>query len=364
MLSLNLYGALFYLVSAFLFLFAVFQTLVRNRSVVDVNRAIELFAVFFAIAVVSYDVSNRPFDMEGDTAVYINFFNDLNSGLENPFQTFEPGFIGVVRLFGYLSLDYQSFFYLITFMFLWSYYFLIKAVFGTQSRWPLFVFAAVLFYPFFLSLTTNVIRQGFAMCFINLSIYCSVRGYWNRGVIYTLLAALFHKSSIVYFPVILFRRLVFKIGVSGLVVLWLSVSLASYLKLFVLLVAVLFDLSFNYGLAVNYSDLDDIDYITGFRWDFWVFSSVAIILLVILKLLGGELNKRETYIFYVCALLSCLHIAMFDVAYNDRFGVYSWIYYPLELAYVIRAISNNFTNGKRRFYAQEQSIPIKQGEKF
>jgi hypothetical protein len=55
---------------------------------------------------------------------------------------------------------------------------------------------------------------------------------------------------------------------------------------------------------------------------------------------------------------------MFDVAYNDRFGVYSWIYYPLELAYVIRAISNNFANGKRRFYAQEKSIPIKQGEKF
>jgi hypothetical protein len=55
---------------------------------------------------------------------------------------------------------------------------------------------------------------------------------------------------------------------------------------------------------------------------------------------------------------------MFDVAYNDRFGVYSWIYYPLELAYVIRAISNNFANGKRRTYAQKKSIAIKQGEKF
>lgn len=350
MLSLNLYGSAFYLVSAFLFLFAVFQTLVRSRIIVDVNRAIELFAVFFTIAVVSHDVSNRPFDMEGDTAVYINFFNDLISGLENPFQTFEPGFIGVVRLFGYLSLDYQSFFYLITFMFLWSYYFLIKAVFGAQSRWPLFVFAAVLFYPFFFSLTANVIRQGFAMCFINLSLYSIVKGYKSRGVLYTLIATLFHKSSIIYFPVILFRRLVLKFGVTGLVVLWLSVSLASYLKLFALLVAVLFDLSYSYGLAVNYTDVDSIDYVTGFRWDFWAFSSVAVILLFVLKLLGGELYKRETYIFYVCALLSCLHIAMFDVAYNDRFGVYSWIYYPLELAYVIRAISNNFESGKRRIY--------------
>ncbi|MCU1772398.1 EpsG family protein [Pseudomonas sp. 13B_3.2_Bac1] len=364
MLGLDLYGTAFYLVSTFLFLFAAFQTLARNRSVVDVNRVIELFAVFFAIAVVSHDVSNRPFDMEGDTAVYINFFNDLNSGLENPFQTFEPGFIGIVRVFGYLSLDYQSFFYFITFMFLWSYYFLIKAIFGVQSRWSLIVFAAVLFYPFFFSLTANVIRQGFAMCFINLSLYCATRGYWKRGVIHTIIATLFHKSSIIYFPVILFRRLVLKVGVSGLMVLWLGFSLASYLKLFVLLVSVLFDLSFSYGLAVNYNDVGDIDYITGFRWDFWAFSSVAVILLVVLKLLGGELNKRETYIFYVCALLSCLHIAMFDVAYNDRFGVYSWIYYPLELAYVIRAVSNNFAKGQQRFYAEEKSITIKQGDKL
>ena len=364
MLSLNLYGAAFYLVSTFLFLFAVFQTFVRNRNVVDVNRAIELFAVFFAIAVVSYDVSNRPVDMEGDTAVYISFFKDLNAGLENPFQTFEPGFIAVVRLFGYLSLDYQSFFYLITFFFLWSYYFLIKAIFGAQSRWPLFVFGAVLLYPFFFSLTANVIRQGFAMCFINLSIYCSAKGYRNRGVIYTLLAALFHKSSIVYFPVMLLRRLILKVGVSGLVVLWLSVSLASYLKFFVLLVSILLNFAFSYGLAVNYSDLGDIDYITGFRLDFWIFSSLSIVLLVVLKLLGGELDKRETYIFYVCALLSCLHIAMFDVAYNDRFGIFSWIYYPIELAYVIRAICNNFANGKRRTEAQKKSSPIKKGEEF
>lgn len=364
MLSLNLYSSAFYLVSSFLFLFAVFQTLIRNRSIVDVNRAVELFAVFFVIVVVSYDISIRPVDMEGDTAVYINFFNDLNSGLENPFQTFEPGFIAVVRLFGYISLDYQSFFYLITFMFLWSYYFLVKAVFGAKSRWPLFVFAAVLFYPFFFSLTANVIRQGFAMCFINLSIYCSVKGYSNRGVIYTLLATLFHKSSIVYFPVILFRRLVLKFGVTGVVVLWLSVSLASYLKLFGLLVAILFDFSSSYGLAINYSDLGNIDYITGFRWDFWLFSSVAVIFLMMLKLLGGELNKQATYIFYVCALLSCLHIAMFDVPYNDRFGIYSWIYYPIEFAYVIRAISENFLNGKRRIYAQQKSILMKKGEGF
>jgi hypothetical protein len=358
MLSLNLYGVALYVVSIFLFLFAAVRPLVRDRRTVDVNRAVEIFVVFLAIAIVSYDISNRPFNMEGDTEVYINFFNDLNSGLENPFQTFEPGFIGVVRLFGYFSLDYQSFFYLITFIFLWSYYLLIKAIFGRQSAWPLFVLGAVLFYPFFFSLTANIIRQGFALCFINLSLYFSVRGGWWRGVIFTLIATLFHKSSIVYFPFLLFRRLVLKVGVYGVVALWFVVSLASYFKLFGLLVVVLFDFLSGYGLVINYSDVDNVDYVTGFRWDFWAFSSLAVILLVILKLLGGELNKRETYVFYVCAFLSCLHIAMFDVAYNDRFGIYSWIFYPLELAYVMRAISNNFSNGKRRSDEQKKAIAV------
>ncbi|WP_460152117.1 EpsG family protein [Pseudomonas sp. S2_B07] len=360
MLSLNLYGTAFYLVSALLFLFAAAQTLVRDRRVIDVNRAIEIFVVFFAIAIVSHYISNRPFDMDGDTPVYIDFYKDLNSGVENPFQTFEPGFIAIMQLFDYLSLGYRGFFYLITFVYLWSYYLLAKAVFGRQSPWSLFVFGAFLFYPFFFSLTANVIRQGFALSFINLSLYFGARGYWNRGVIFTLIATLFHKSSIVYFPFLLFRRLVLKIGVYGVVGLWLVVSLASYSKLLGLLVALLFDFLSGYGLVINYSDVDNIDYVTGFRWDFWVFSSLAVILLVILKVLGGEVNKREAYVFYVSAFLSCLHIAMFDVAYNDRFGIYSWIFYPLELAYVIRAISNNFANGKRRA-AQRRAIPVQGG---
>ncbi|VVO36932.1 EpsG family protein [Pseudomonas fluorescens] len=357
MVSLALYSAALYAITAFLFLFAAVRTLVPDRRAAHVYGAIEVFVVFLAITIVSYDIANRPFDMEGDTAVYINFFNDLSFGLENPFQTFEPGFVGVVQLFGYFGLDYQSFFYVITFMFLWSYYLLIKAVFGRQSTWPLFVFGLVLFYPFFFSLTANIIRQGFALCFINVALMCSVKGHWRRGGFFSLVAILFHKSSIVYFPFFLFRRVVLRVSVYSVVGLWGAVSLASYFKLFGLLVASLFDVLSGYGLVINYSDVDNVDYVTGFRWDFWAFSSLSVFLLIALKWVGG-LDKRETYVFYICAFLSCLHIAMFDVAYNDRFGIYSWIFYPLELAYLIRAVSANIANGKQRRDAQNKAIAV------
>lgn len=352
MLGLDLYGASLYAAVAFLLVFATVRAIFPYRKVIDAYRVAEFFLVFSVIVIASFYISTRPFDMEGDTAVYINFFNDFNAGLENPFQTFEPGFIGLVRFFGYLGLDYQSFFYVVAFLFLWSYYFLIKSVFGRRSVWTLYVFGFLLFYPFFFSLTANIIRQGFALSFINIALACSVGGYWLRGSILTVCAALFHKSSIVYFPFFLFRRLILKFGVYSVVALWLVVSLASYLKLFNLIVVLLFDFMSGYGLVINYSDVDNIDYMTGFRWDFWLFSSLAVFLLVALKVLGC-LSKKEAYIFYVCAYLSCLHIAMFDVAYNDRFGIYSWIFYPLELGYVLRAVGENVINGSRRNATQD-----------
>ncbi|MNV78104.1 hypothetical protein D3C71_1715750 [compost metagenome] len=136
------------------------------------------------------------------------------------------------------------------------------------------------------------------------------------------------------------------VGVFSVVIFWLLVSMASYFKVFSLLVSMLFELLSGYGLSINYTDVDNIDYLTGFRWDFWAFSSFSIVLLIVLKLLErGRTN--ETYIFYICAFLSCLHIAMFDVAYNDRFGIYAWIFYPLEIGYIIRLACASLAAGKR-----------------
>lgn len=357
MMSLGLYGTAFYMVSAFLFLFAVVKALLPAQRTAGIFRLVEFFVVFITIVIVSFDISSRPFDMEGDTAVYINFYNDMRQGLGNPFQTFEPGFIAIVKFFGMLDLDYSVFFYFITFVFLWSYYLLIKSVFGKASSWSLFVFGFLVLYPFFFSLTANIIRQGFAMCFINFALMSSVRGAWKRGGIYTLVAAMFHKSSIVYFPFFLFRKIVSRISVYWVLALWLFVTLASYSKLFALMVVLVFDFLSGYGLVVNYSDVDNIAYVTGFRWDFWLFSSLAVFLLYALKLVSG-LNQKEAYIFYVGAFLACLHIAMFDVAYNDRFGIYAWIYYPIEIAYVLRAMTINFINGNRRKSIDDRAVSV------
>lgn len=355
MAGLELYGTPLYVISVFLLLLTAVRALVPDNRASNLFRTIEVFIVFLAIVFSSYYISNRPFDMEGDTEVYINFYNDFNSGLENPFQTFEPGFIGMVSFFGFLGLSYQCFFFFVAFMFLWSYYLLLKVVFGSSSGWVLPAFGFLLFYPFFFSLTANIIRQGFALCFVNFALVCCVRNYWRRGLVFSLLAALFHKSSLVYFPFVLFRKQIMGVGVFGVVVFWVLVSLASYFKVFSLLVSMLFELLSGYGLSINYTDVDNIDYLTGFRWDFWAFSSFSIILLIVLKLLERD-KKSETYIFYICAFLSCLHIAMFDVAYNDRFGIYVWIFYPLEIGYVIRLACASLATGKQPKEAGNENV--------
>jgi hypothetical protein len=183
MAGLELYGTPLYVISVFLLLMTAVRALVPDNRANKLFRTIEFFIVFFAIVVASYYISNRPFDMEGDTEVYINFYNDFNSGLENPFQTFEPGFIGVVSFFGFLGLSYQCFFFFGAFQFLWSYYLLLKVVFGSGSSWALPVFGLLLFYPFFFSLTANIIRQGFALCFVNFALVCCVKDYRVRQTV-------------------------------------------------------------------------------------------------------------------------------------------------------------------------------------
>ena len=341
-MSFSLYGTAFSLMSAFLFFFVFVRIFAPSDRYSEVLRVVEIFVVLLTIGIVSFDIANRPIDMEGDTAVYIGLYNDMSLGLENPFQRLELGFIGGIDLFTSMGLDYTYFFYAITFVFLWSYYLLIRKVFGYRSSWTLLVFGLVLFYPFFFSLTANIIRQGLAMSMINFALILSINGKWKQGGIVTIIAALFHKSSVVFLPFFVLRKLILKVSIYILILLWVCVSLASYFKIFALMVSVAFEYLSNYGVAINYSDSENISYITGFRWDFWLFSSLAVILLMFLKLLGC-IKRSEVYIFYITAYLACFHIAMFDVAYNDRFGIYAWIYYPISISYVLRAVYLNLT---------------------
>jgi hypothetical protein len=47
---------------------------------------------------------------------------------------------------------------------------------------------------------------------------------------------------------------------------------------------------------------------------------------------------------------------MFDVAYNDRFGIYAWIFYPLEIGYVIRLACASLATEKRPKEARNENV--------
>jgi hypothetical protein len=346
MTYLSLYGVeIYFVITCLVFLIGA-KALLHARVSGSVLYIVELIVLLVSMSVVAYDIAERPYGIEGDTAVYIDFFNDISMGRDNPFSTFDVGFVGVVKAFCMLELPYNALFFMITFLFLGSYYLLAVAMLGRRSCLPLIVFALLLFYPFFYSLTANIIRQGFSLCFINFALIAGVNDQRRKMMFSSVLATLFHKSSIIFLPFFLFKKYIQKMNVLTLVVVWLVVTSASYLKLFSFLAASLFDVLSGYGLVVNYTDADNIDYAIGFRWDFWLFSSLSIFFMLCLKFLG-LLRKDEVYIFYVCAFLACVHIAMFDVAYNDRFGIYSWIFYPLEVIYILRAVLLNLAENKR-----------------
>ncbi|MBS3186415.1 EpsG family protein [Pseudomonas sp. PCH44] len=261
----------------------------------------------------------------------------MSAGGENPFSTFEPGFIWLTMALAWVGLDARALFFLVPVVVGGAYHRLASSVFGSRSSMTVFVFALILIYPFFLSLTANVIRQGLGMALVFYAAAKMVEGRSRKAQVWALAALLFHRSTVILLPWLLFRRSCQRIPLWLIILIWLGVSLCSYFSMFKLLAMLVFDQLAALGLSVNYGDASHIDYVTGFRWSFWLFSSLSIILLFLLRLVGFS-KEPAAVVFKLSCYFGIVHILTFDLAYNDRFGLYAWMLYPIQLLYLCRCI--------------------------
>lgn len=294
--------------------------------------------------VVAYYIGTRPDNTVGDTETYVSFYTDLMQGSSN---NFDIGFVVISQWFVFLGLSYISLFVLVPFLLLVSYYRLCLALFGYKSSAPLIIIALFIFYPFFLSLSANVIRQGYAVVIINVGLAAAINNKYKKSLASSFCAILFHKSSIIIFPLLLFKRYIEKISFRKVMVIWMLVSAASYLGVFKNLISYFFGVLSNEMLLIDYSANPTLDYQVGFRVDFWLFSSLSIFFLGALKALG-KADQGEGFLFCMISFLSIFHIAMFDIAFNDRFGIYAWVFYPLEAIYLVRIYGFNFVHYSAR----------------
>lgn len=288
---------------------------------------------------VAWDIAQRPISTAGDTATYWQYYEGLLAHIPSPVGTFEPGFTLLARILSAVDLPVTALFFLAPVMLILAYHQLAVSIFGRFSAITVVSVICLIAFPFFLSLSANVIRQGIATALILWAVSSIVAHQQKRSYVIAILSVLCHRSSVIILPFIVFGQRIAKLSLTTIVIAWFGVTLASYAGVFQKLSQYLFGLLASRGLSVDYSAVSVIDYVTGFRWDFWVFSSVSIVFLVLYELLGGK-RDSDSIIFKIGCYFSIIHIALFSVAYNDRFGIYAWILYPLESLFLMRMCTN------------------------
>lgn len=337
MLYLTLYDDVFFVVLTLLLTFAAVKFRLRNIPNYHLVAFFEAFLILLVTLLASWFISTRPAEIEGDTSVYLDFYETVVNGTGHPFAIFEPGFAVITLFLSEMGLDLRVLFFVVPLLLSLSYHRLAVRVFGIRSSMTVMVFACILIYPFFLSLTANVIRQGLAMALVLLAISRLLGGQKWRPRLLALVSLVFHKSTVILLPWVFFRRTTAKLPVSLLLLVWILVSACSVFGIFKSLATLLFDQLAAMGVSINYGDTSAIDYQTGFRLSFWLFSSCSIFFLLCMKAVGFT-DRRMMMLFKMSAYFGIVHILTFDVAYNDRFGLYVWMLYPIQAFYLARCV--------------------------
>lgn len=336
MTYINLYSISVYVVLALIlsgfFLNKTYHDVLCQRTV----SLLEVSALILLAGTVSYDISLRPNSTVGDTSAYYDFYREL--AIYGTDDGLEPAFVILAKILIYLDFTHISLFRFVPFIILVSYYVLAKIIFEKNSFIPLLLVSFLVFYPFFWSFSANIIRQGFAVSFLSLSFSALLLGRQWVACVCVVLACLFHKSAFIFLPFVVFLPQFVNVNFFKVLAVWVIVSLLSFFGFFASLSAFIFGQLAVFNIAANYSDLPAGLYPTGFRWKFWILSSFPVMCLYLYMNISVTPSVKAITFINFMAFLGCVHIAFFDISYNDRFGIYAWFYYPVMVALVVRAV--------------------------
>lgn len=328
--TVNVYSALLLLV-----VWAFLGRIYLGPSAQRYAYFFECGAVLVLAGMISYDLSLRPISILGDTIAYYNFYQDLLCGFEGGF---EAAFSFLAKTLIFFEMTHVALFWLVPFSIIVSFFVLTVVVFGKKSLLPVVLVSLLMFYPFFFSLAVNVIRQGFAVAFLTMSLSMLWLDKKWASCLFLVLAFSFHKSALIFLPLVIWTPLFTRASFLKVLGAWVVVSLLSFVGVLSHISAFVFGQLSAFDISANYSNLKIDTYPVGFRWEFWLFSSLPIICIYLyMKFVDSPLEKAVEFMNFI-AFLGLVHIALLDVAYNDRFGIYGWFYYPIVIAFAMRAI--------------------------
>ncbi|MDB4204910.1 EpsG family protein [Polaribacter sp.] len=307
------------------------------------NRKLNNWVLFFLSSIVSTLIAFRFLDVGKDTIEYTRAFYKYSS-LEHALNGFEIGFSLLIYLISKYTESVELFFFVIAFIITTSYLYLSKKfyqkIFNKTSvplEITLLIFSLLLLSSWYITMTTNGIRQGVSLVFIYLALF---EFFFNnkklKFLILYLLAISFHYSSLLIIPFLLFKYLKFKY----VFVIWFLTALGYVYgvnELIVMKISSKFNLPI-YDFIKYYSlERGQVDggHYNGFDWKFFIYTIFWPLLLMVIfnlkfRIQSIPLLKNRIYILLkIYFLLSVPYFVFGFGPFSNRYAMLAWFMVPL-----------------------------------
>lgn len=294
----------------------------RRVNLLSYRNAINCI-VFLPLFIYALYWGNRQYDFGTDTPVYVNMFNTYVATSIHHQSLKDLGFIKIIELSALLS-NSPGFMLSLICIIIAACFSISGTIFLTTTSSKLAYVILLTTSPFYLSINTNVLRHGLS---VSVSLLFASLIYKSRSKIYKFgsmyIPMLFHNIAGILSLPLLFSPV--KINA---ICIWIPLTLLSYFSIYYQDFALRF-------ISPDYTEYasGNFNYSKGFRFDFILFSSIPILLNLILPF--SKMSIETKWIFNAYLIMNGLGLTMNFVSFSDRFLISSWILLPLLFSLVI-----------------------------
>lgn len=307
-----------------------------SASAIEQNgKSIAVTAIYVVVVVLlGVLFANGSIGDESDKIAYSLYFEAINQhlGLPLDFARVEPGFYALTWLIAQITDSVLVYFWII---FVLQF---IGLTCRTGKASPLFsdrFYLALLWlaFPFFYSLSLNVLRQGIALIFVLYAIDAELNGRRLRGLLLLVGGMLFHASTLAYLLVFVVLRS--RVSLRVILLIWIACVACAAAALPQQIIAMLASLvpggirqQYPYYFSYLTGQLAQ-NYDPGFKLRFLLFSALPLLAWLLLGWAGLRPLRDAEFVLKLYLLLNAIFFFFGYIPFSDRIALLSWQLMPV-----------------------------------
>lgn len=307
------------------------------------------FYFFLIIILVSSIGASRNLMFHGDTPRYAYLFKYAVQNSEYPYWE-EPLFAILVLIVANFTSSVRFYFGIIVFLVLILNFIIIRHLIEltttkhniSQRSQILVALSCVVMSGWFYAGSVNGIKQYISILVLTLGVFY----FWSRrnilGTALLIAAPLFHVSSILFLPILLFknRSAQFTTCVFVLFALGYPLGINELLLKTLSDLLVVFGIPDIYNLLISYNDNDQS--FRGFVPKFFVYTVFHFIILLFCYIFSDKQNKSLLYLMRIYAGFGVIYFIFGVGAWTNRLAFPSWSMIPFVYSILYFKISDDF----------------------